>query len=97
LDLLPELETRIARLEKLLLKENNVDKKKVEIDLRKKQNKQSFYGEPLASTLKTNLKIARFKIMSEDVNQSDDLNLEEVLAPIVEKAVESAMPKRRKS
>ena len=37
LGLLPELETRIARLEKLLQKENNVDKKKVEMDLRKKQ------------------------------------------------------------
>ena len=40
LDLLPELETRIARLEKLLLKENNVDKKKVEMDLRKKQTNE---------------------------------------------------------
>jgi len=40
LDLLPELETRVARLEKLLLKENNVDKKKVEMDLRKKQTNE---------------------------------------------------------
>jgi len=30
--------------------------------------------------------------MSKDVNKSDDLNLEEVLAPIVEKAVEKAIP-----
>jgi len=35
--------------------------------------------------------------MSKDINKNDDLNLEEVLAPIVEKAVANAMPKEEKA
>ena len=35
--------------------------------------------------------------MSKDTNKNDDLNLEEVLSPIVEKAVKDALPKEEKA